>query len=317
MSIVQHLLNRLAGRAGADPAARAPALHMESDELARRLEAMPGYRVLRALNVDIGDAELPIPAPGQRIAAVVDTETTGLDPDVDRTVEVAIQRFTFDRAGQIVAIERVRSWLEDPGRAMPERLTALTGLTDADLAGQRFDDAAIVKLIGEADFVIAHNAAFDRPFLDLRFPPLRRLPWACSLSQLDWLALGFDGRSLGHLLLQGGWFFQGHRAGNDVAALTALLGLKVASDRTILSHLLERAEAASIRIEAVGAPFDAKDLLKGAGYRWDARRRFWWREAEEVGLPSEVDWLEQNVYRGRGRANLRPITARERFARDT
>src|SRR3546814_8303779 len=174
MSIVQHLLNRLAGRAGADPAARAPALHMESDELARRLEAMPGYRVLRARNVDIGDAELPIPAPGQRIAAVVDTETTGLDPDVDRTVEVAIQRFTFDRAGQIVAIERVRSWLEDPGRAMPERLTALTGLTEADLAGQRFADAATVKLIGVADFANAHNNDLVMLFLHPWFPHIVR-----------------------------------------------------------------------------------------------------------------------------------------------
>lgn len=117
--------------------------------------------------------------------------------------------------------------------------------------------------------------------------------------------------------MQAGWFFEGHRAGNDVAALTALMGIEVFGERTILSHLLKCSETPTVRIEAVGVPFAAKDLLKGAGYRWDVASRYWSREVDEAGLATEIGWLEEHIYRGRGQANLRRITAHERFSRNT
>lgn len=246
---------------------------------------------------------------------MIDSETTGLDPEADRMVELAIQRFLFTADGQIVAIERVRSWREDPGRPMPERLVRLTGLSDADLRGQRFDDAMIVALLDSADLVIAHNAGFDRPFVDRRFPHLAPGAWACSLDQLDWLELGYDGRSLGHLLLQSGHYFEGHRAAHDVVALTKLLSIGLRDGRTILSYLLARCDRDSIRVEAVGAPYDAKDLLKRRGYRWDAAARCWWREIDTDALDAERRWLEEDVYHGRGNARLQTITARDRFRR--
>lgn len=285
------------------------------EELARHLSSRPGYRVLRALDPDAGVERLRAPLPGERVAAVVDTETTGLNPAVDRIIEVAVQRFIFNTDGRIIEIERPQSWLEDPRYPLPERISRLTGITDADLAGQRFDDEAIATLVGGSDIVIAHNAAFDRPFLDRRFPQLDTLPWACSLSQLDWQDLGYDWRALGHLLLQSGRFFDGHRAGNDTNALATLLGTPAADGRTILAHLLECGERESVRIDASGAPFEAKDALKGRGYRWDADRRLWWREVDNGEIAGERAWLDQHVYRGRGGPRLVPITPRTRFRR--
>jgi len=189
----------------------------------------------------------------------------------------------------------------------------LTGLSDKDLRGQAFDDEAIIALIVDSDLVIAHNAAFDRPFLERRFPSLKQKAWACSLTQIDWLALGFDGRSLGHLLVQSGRFFEGHRAANDTAALTTLLGFELTDGRTVLSHLLDRCEVDSIQVDAINAPFEAKDMLKGKGYRWDPERRFWGREVDKKDLTEEMDWLDQYVYQGHGKANFRTITPCERF----
>ncbi len=181
---------------------------------------------------------------------------------------------------------------------------------------QSFNDEAIVAMIGGADIVIAHNAAFDRPFLDRRFPQLDGLPWACSLSQLDWNEMGYDGRALGHLLLQSSRFFEGHRAGNDTNALATLLGTAAADGRTILAHLLESCERESVRIDAAGAPFEAKDALKVRGCRWDAARRIWWREFDYAETATERTWLDQHVYRGRGGPQLVAITPRTRFKRD-
>lgn len=286
------------------------------EDLARQLSSMPGYRVLREIDANAGVEQLRPTAAGERIAAVVDTETTGLDPTNDRIIEIAVQRVIFDVGQRIVEIERAWSWLEDPQRPLTADISRLTGLVDRDLVGQRFDDEAILEMVGEADIVVAHNAAFDRPFIDRRFPSLSGFPWACSLSQLDWRDLGYDGRALGHLVLESGRFFDGHRAGNDTIALVTLLGTLAPDGRTILAHLLDRCERDSHRVEAIGAPFEAKDGLKSRGYRWDAARRHWWREVEASELSSEHEWLEREVYRGRGRPRSIPITPSTRFKRE-
>lgn len=285
------------------------------EDLALRLSSMPGYRVLRKIDTNLGVERLRTTAVGERIAVVVDTETTGLDPVKDLIIEVAVQRLIFDEGQKIVEIERARSWLEDPQRPLTAEISQLTGLVDRDLSGKRFDDEAILEMIGDSNIVIAHNAAFDRPFLDRRFPSISDLPWACSLSQLDWRDLGFDGRALGHLVLQSGRFFDSHRAGNDVSALVTLLGTTATDGRTILAHLLDRCKQESHRIEAIGAPFEAKDELKARGYRWDADRRHWWREVEASELTCEEEWLDSEVYRGRGRPRSVPITPSTRFKR--
>lgn len=286
----------------------------QAEALAQALERHPGFRVLRAIDHAHEVDELRAPHAGEQVAVVVDTETTGLDPCEDRLIEIAAQRFLFSTDGEIREVERVRSWLEDPGLPLPERIAKLTGLSDRDLVGRRFDTAAIASTFSSADLVIAHNAAFDRPFLDHRFPDLRYRAWACSAAQLDWLALGFDGRALGHLVLQSGRFFAGHRAGSDVAALTTLLTTPAIDGRTILSHLLARCMLDSFRIDAVGAPFEAKDALKARRYRWDPARRLWWREVETSDIVEETDWLNQQVYRGRGQAQIQRVTPGERFA---
>lgn len=313
---MKSLWQRLSGRPQQDDLTRASSVNAKDGEvLARQLESLVGYRVLRALDHDVGVERLPDAAGGERVAAVIDSETTGLDIEVDRMVEFAAQRFLFGSDGRIRAVERVQSWREDPGRPLPERLVRLTGLTDADLHGYHFDEAEIIALLESVDLIIAHNAAFHRPFVDHRFPKLSARAWACSLSQLDWLELGYDGRALGHLLLQSGHFFEGHRAAQDVVALTTLLTLERDDGRTILWRLLERCERDTFRVEAVAAPYDAKDLLKRQGYRWDAIARYWWREIDEDMVSAECDWLDRDVYRGRGKPSLHRITAYDRFRR--
>lgn len=313
---MKSLWQRLTGRPQQVDLIHALSVNAEDGEvLARQLESLFGYRVLRALDHDVGVECLPCAAGGERVAAVIDSETTGLDVAVDRMVEFAAQRFLFGSDGCVRAVERVHSWREDPGRPLPERLVRLTGLTDADLHGHHFDDAEIVALLESVDLIIAHNAAFDRPFVDHRFPELSAHAWACSLSQLDWLELGYDGRALGHLLLQSGHFFEGHRAAQDVVALTTLLALERDDGRTILWHLLERCQRDTFRVEAVAAPYDAKDLLKRRGYRWDSSARYWWREIDEDMVRAECDWLDRDVYRGRGKPSLHRITACDRFRR--
>ena len=226
-------------------------------------------RLLRRLDIREGETGV-----GGRvdtvIGVVVDVETTGIG-DEDVVIELALRRFRADPDGVIVKIDRAYSWLEDPGRDLPEDIVRLTGLTDADVAGQVIDDDAAVRLLRSADFVCAHNAKFDRAYIERRLPEAAGLPWTCSCSDIDWRASGFDGKSLGWLLAQVGYFHGAHRAGDDVDAVIALLRHPLRGGGTALSEML--ATARSLRAGASGRlarRSSCKDALRARGYRWDS-----------------------------------------------
>jgi DNA polymerase-3 subunit epsilon len=275
------------------------------------LSMHPDYRVQRRL-VSVTHFHEADPLASSRIGVAIDVETTGLDREADRIIELAIQRFRFDDRGRIVQVGLPRVWREDPGIPIDPKITKLTGLAAEDVAGQEIDDTMAVDILSSADIIVAHNAAFDRPFVDRRLPAIAGKPWACSMAELDWLELGFEGRALAHLVSQCGWFYEGHRAENDILALLYLLSYGLPDGETILAKLIACSERPTYRVNAIDAPFDAKDRLKSRGYRWDAALRFWWKSIGEQESDVERSWLLSDVYGGYGEPAFIPVTACER-----
>ncbi|USU06583.1 3'-5' exonuclease [Sphingomonadaceae bacterium OTU29LAMAA1] len=231
-----------------------------------------------------------------RVGVAVDVETTGKVLETGAIIELALRRFRFDADGVITHVDRSYCWREDPCFPIPEEIVSLTGITDGDVAGERIDDEVALRLLRSASIVVAHNAAFDRPWIERRLDGVADLDWACSMSQVDWRARGFDGLGLGYLLCQAGWFHDAHRGASDVDALIQLLRHEFDDGRTALSLLLERAARPSWILRAHGAAFEVKDVLRGRGYRWDAGRRVWWTEVADEGRTAEEFWLAANVY---------------------
>lgn len=95
---------------------------------------------------------------------VLDTETTGLDPNVGhRIVEIGAVELVNH-----VATDRVFHCYLDPQREMPAEAFAVHGLSAAFLAGKPlFADVAaeLMDFLADAPLVI-HNAAFDVGFLN-------------------------------------------------------------------------------------------------------------------------------------------------------
>ena len=270
-----------------------------AERLARQLETCVGFRVLRCVPKPdrIWLRSMPPCAPADRLTiGVLDTETTSLDPHANELIEIAIGKLVIDRThGDLVDMVPPRWWLEQPSQPISEEIQVLTGLSDAILAGEVFDEDAILAELASVDVIVAANARFDAAFLVERFPLLigMRLPWACTVREIDWSSYGMHGgRSVEALLTAAGLFaLHRHRAGPDVWSLMNLLMRADPDGRTVAADLVDRARRPSARIEAWGAPFAAKDQLKAAGFSWDAVRRVWTREGEPEAIANEAAWL--------------------------
>lgn len=255
---------------------------------------------------------------GAHVGVALDVETTSLDYATGKIVELALRRFRYDPDGVITDIDAPYEWRQDPGEPLSPEIVALTGLTDADLSGREIEEDVAARLLKSASFVVAHNSSFDRRWLEDRLPDARGLNWCCSMRQVDWRRRGFDGRVLGYLLLQHGFYFCGHRASADVDALIQMLRHRDAAGRTALSEMIERGAAPTWLVRARGAAFEVKDLLRARGYRWSADLKVWAKEVEDGDLAGEQFWLAANVYAVEANpkaicAELIRVTPRTRF----
>lgn len=100
------------------------------------------------------------PALADTDLVAIDTETTGLWWG-ERLVELGAVRFRGDRV-----IARWRT-LVDPCRSIPEGVSKIHGLSDADVAGAPRAREVLRKLLAfcEGAVLLAHNATFDRDIL--------------------------------------------------------------------------------------------------------------------------------------------------------
>lgn len=119
--------------------------------------------------------------------AVVDTETTGLDKDNDRIVELAVttidagkksivdtwSTFVAPHGAKITPYVNQHGEVITPGMSLEARATH--HITDKELEGAPTLEQAIKEApLSDVDFFCAHNAAFDRQFLTMD------VKWLCT-----------------------------------------------------------------------------------------------------------------------------------------
>lgn len=147
---------------------------------------------------------------------VLDTETTGLSFQESRLIEISAARL---RGREVV--DRFDTFVH-PGCPIPEEITRLTSITDADVSSAPSAEEAVAAL---AEFtggcpVIAHNATFDRTFIEsVRGGVKVSDIWIDSLA-LSRIALPrLSSHKLSHLAELFDCAAVSHRANDDVDAL--------------------------------------------------------------------------------------------------
>ena len=274
------------------------------------LERVPLTRddVLERLPLKLADI-----VPGERLCAVVflDTETTGMSAISDKIIELGMVRctFSFDRK-IILSVDRYYDAYEDPGCPIPPEITQLTGISDEMVRGKHFDDSTILNFFVDHPLVVAHNARFDRPFIDRRFGAIADNAWACSQREIKWSKVGFNGAKLEFLLQASGYFYDAHRACNDTLALCHLMHMYPDA----FAQLIDSSLSITYRIDAYRSPFNSKDVLKEHNYRWDADKKVWYIQVNgQQDAIDQVRFLETVYPEAKQEVQITAFTAKERY----
>jgi DNA polymerase-3 subunit epsilon len=271
----------------------------ELEKLAVSLDQDDDYRVLRRLkkrerfSEDDGAEKL--------IGVYLDVETTGLSHAIDAIIELAIVRFEFSKSGKVYRVLDIYDCYQDPGAPIPAEITKLTGISDEMVAGKVLDENEVENFLDDVVIVIAHNAKFDRPFVENQFPFFERFIWGCSLDQVPWREIGIESSKLEYIAYKMGFFYTGHSAEIDcLAGIEVLAKILPNIDQTPLALLLTEARKTTFIIWAIDSPFDLKDLLKARGYRFndgsDKRPKAWYKIIEEEEQDTETQFLSEEIY---------------------
>lgn len=279
------------------------------DELAMvaSLEASGKYRVVEQFTGALAVELVPRPRGATGFGLALDTETTGLARETDKIIELGLVLFEYDREdGSLIRVVERYNGLEDPGFPIPPESTKVNHITDEMVAGLCIDSDKVAQLCDQAEFIVAHNAGFDRFFCEKRFPFMATKPWACSFTQVDWATEGISSGKLEFIAYRLGFFFEGHRAELDcLAMLEALSRPLPASGVPAFRLLLPKIHSEQIRVWALNSPFSSKELLSRRGYRWGASAPFsasekaWFIELNREQYRAEIDWLQATIYNGR------------------
>ena len=211
-----------------------------------------------------------------------DVESTGLDPKQDRITEMGLVLYDSESAVPV----RMSGFLVQTGAIISEEITRLTGITQA--AVEEFGVpavqaiAAVSQMASKADFFCAHNAPFDKGFLDVEYERQGKaplvLPWIDTRTDLPKEAYQKGkSASLKYLCADHGFLYSAHRAVNDVLAMLELLS------RYDLDKVIKRAQTPNVNVRAV-VSFDDRQLAKERGFYWRPEVKLWVKplKADEV-----------------------------------
>lgn len=274
-----------------------------------------GYMVLKGIETDVDPhKEKQV---GENVGIFIDVETTGLEHEKDEIIQLSMVKFIYNQQGEITRIQAKFDQLNEPkNNGIPNRITYLTGITDEMVEGKVIDPELVRSFTAEANVIVAHNADFDRRFVEKFFPFFQHHNWACSMSQINWEWAGSS--KLEFLMFKMGYFYRAHNAINDCfAGIELLKSIDLEIGQPFMNEMLKNAREVQYRLWALKSPFEKKDILSDRGYNAQyINGKFfgWYIDVEaENGVSKEADFLIENIYDYNVTLQLAPVGPKNRF----
>ena len=193
----------------------------------------------------------------------LDLETTGTNKESSKIIEFAGKLAAINKEnGDLIGIIDSYQSFNDPEELISPVITRITGITNKDVEGHSLDWEIISSILNKADIVVAHNATFDRGFMDRYLPLSKEKVWACSVNDINWAQRGFNARGQEILCIWHGFYYESHRAMYDVDALIHLVTYDVKGQNKASLELISNSVKPTYKIAAINSPYETKDLLK-------------------------------------------------------
>lgn len=235
------------------------------------------------------------PLPGEELAygVVIDCETTGLDKENDEIISLGWIKFSFNDKMEIIEVVDSGHLFNEPRSGeIPEKVTQLTGIAFEQVEGHHISDEDFNKIFNGIDIAIAHNAKFDRFFID-RYTD-KKIVWGCTNDDLNLKERFFiPTNSLGIVVAyMFDYYFGHHDALEDCWA-----ALHVLNYEGFLEEILTKAYTPVKKIYATNSAFQLKDTLKSRGYKWDMDAKCWYivSDSDEKRIEEEDFLSDYNV----------------------
>lgn len=215
----------------------------------------------------------------------IDVETTGLDRLEHGITEIGaiLWDTEFQTPVKFVNV------LVDPEQEIPEEIIRLTGITPELIskhAVSGFDALQSLHALHlKADFILAHNAPFDKGFISQLYAEhgvvMPEKIWIDSSVDVPYPEL-IQTRKLTHLAAE-------HKFVNPFAhrAVTDVLTMLQVCSHYSWDELIESAKQPNITIRAM-VTFNDKEKAKSTGYRWDGENKVWLKNIKANRRDEEI-----------------------------
>lgn len=209
-----------------------------------------------------------------------DIETTGLDKQKDRMIEVGLALYS---TGQRKILESTGFLVQSDGVPITSEITEITGITQAavDKFGYDPGDAldSFKEFVQHADAVIGHNVnRFDKPVTEIAAKRLNRfLPekvWIDTMTDIP----GVVGEQLITMCAKHGFINPNQHSAEDDAK--AVLKLSAFYD---IDKILERAKSPLVIIQSHQERYKNDDAKKFK-FRWNPEFKIWWKPVKEMDI---------------------------------
>ncbi|QNI54332.1 exonuclease family protein [Synechococcus sp. BIOS-E4-1] len=221
--------------------------------------------------------------PAARTLLIVDTETTGLDPQLDHCLEVGVILFDVP-SRQLLAQQSFLLPVESNAAEAINRIPA-----SATNLPQPWRPALgyLQSLLDAADLLVAHNAAFDRQWFGRGHLPATDKRWLCSMEDMRWppdrqLRSRPSVRDLALAYEIPVW--AAHRALTDCIYLAEVFR-RCEDLEQLIEHGLEPRQLMRAQVS-----YDNRHLARDAGFRWNEPVKGAWARRLSAREASNLDF---------------------------
>lgn len=218
----------------------------------------------------------------------LDLETSGLDPEKDRVLEIGLAHWDVERRRAVRQMDAlVKPEIEIPEERWRE-LEPIHGIRREDVEKYGRESSEAIRIINQwganADFVVAHNGtSFDKKFIDA----WGKREWGIPIQGWRWIDTRLDvpeplTGSLVCIAAKNGFLNPfPHQALSDVLTMLRIL------DGFDIPKVIERAKIPNVLVAALGLPFERKDEAKNRGYYWAPELKQWRKAMKACDVEKE------------------------------